>query len=325
MRYRIINACLTNPSKPYPSFEDLRKELARQKIKVQKRALEGDLEAMRSDKRLGYMAPIEYSRKNKGYHYTDPGYNMEKLPLSAGEVDTFRLIVDSLKRFRGADVLQQVEGIVNKLDKVVMKEASQKKKGATAVVDFEKMPTTKGIEHFDPIYNAILKQQTLLISYQGFGKPASEHVFHPYLLKEYKFRWYVLGYSERRRSKVVLALDRIENIIPKKARYKPYRGQDIQTYFEHTLGVTINTTGVKEIRLWFSVSQGHYLKTQPLHAKQHIVSDDATGLIITVGLIPNYELLQTLLSFGPEVKVLGPVQVRDELKAMVQKTLDLYK
>jgi predicted DNA-binding transcriptional regulator YafY len=271
------------------------------------------------------MAPIEYSRKYKGYHYTDPDYNMEKLPLSAGEVDTFRLIVDSLKRFRGADVLQQVEGMVNKLDKVVMKEMGQKKKGASAVVDFEKMPSAKGIEHFDTLYNAILKQQTLLISYQGFGKPASEHVFHPYLLKEYKFRWYVLGYSDRRRSKVVLALDRIENIAPKKLRYKPYRGQDIQSYFEHTLGVTINATGVKEIRLWFSVAQGHYLKTQPLHAKQEIVSDDATGLVISVRLIPNYELLQTLLSFGPEVKVLGPAQVRDDLKAMVQKTLDLYK
>lgn len=325
MRYRIINACLTNPAKPYPTLEDFRKALARQNIKIKKRALEGDLEAMRTDKLLGYMAPIQYSRKHRGYHYTDTDYNMEKLPLSAGEVDTFRLIVDSLKRFRGAEVLQQVEGMVNKLDKVVMKEMSQKKKGATAVVDFEEMPTTKGIEHFDPLYKAILKQQTLHINYQGFGKPASAHVFHPYLLKEYKFRWYVLGYSERHGSKVVLALDRIENITPRKTRYKPYRGQDIQTYFEHTLGVTINSTGVKEIRLWFSVSQGHYLKTQPLHAKQHIVKDDATGLVVTVRLTPNYELLQTLLSFGPEVKVLAPAQVRDDLKAMVQKTLDLYK
>jgi hypothetical protein len=32
------------------------------------------------------------------------------------------------------------------------------------------------------------------------------------LLKEYKFRWYLLGYSEKQKGKLILALDRIENV-----------------------------------------------------------------------------------------------------------------
>jgi hypothetical protein len=154
MRYRVINACLTNPSKPFPTINDIQWALGRQSIKVQKRAIEADLNAMRTDKRLGYLAPIAYCRKNKGYHYTDPGYSIEKLPLSVDEVDAFRLIVDSLKRFRGAHVLHQVEGMVDKLDKVVLKQLTPKKSGAPAVVDFEKMPNARGIEHFDSIYKA---------------------------------------------------------------------------------------------------------------------------------------------------------------------------
>src|SRR5690606_26552922 len=135
-----------------------------------------------------------------------------------------------------------------------------------------------GIAHFDHVYNAIIKQKPLLIHYKRFDHETGKtHTFHPYLLKEYKFRWYVLGYSESRRAKLSLALDRIEQISGIRIPFKPYKGNDIQQYFDHTIGVTIRSSGVKTIRLWFSPSQGNYIKTQHLHTTQEILQDDDTG------------------------------------------------
>ncbi|WP_276368802.1 WYL domain-containing protein [Chryseolinea sp. H1M3-3] len=327
LRYKIINACITNKKKPYPTIDDFKTALAKHDITVGQRAIENDLEAMRYDKSLGYHAPIAYSKKFKGYHYTDPDYTIDKLPLTEDELEAFELIVESFKRFRGAEVLNQVEGMFDKLDKVVMQQVKPKKSSIDyPVVDFEKMPYSKGIEHFDKLYQAIIKQQPIVIAYKKFDElTVNEHVFHPYLLKEYKFRWYVLGYSERRRGKLILALDRIENITNKKIPFKPYKGIDVQKYFDHTIGVTINTTGVKEIRLWVSPSQSNYLKTQHLHATQQIISDDNSGMILSLQLIPNYELLQTLLAYGPEVKVLEPSSLKEQMKEMVSKTMRLYQ
>src|SRR5690606_27886414 len=111
--------------------------------------------------------------------------------------------------------------------------------------------------------------------------------------------------------------------------FKPYKGIDVQKYFDHTIGVTIpnsyRNAGVKEIKVWFSPSQGNYVKTQHLHATQKIVSDDNTGLVVTYQLIPNYELMQTLLAFGPEVKVLEPLALQTQLREMLHKSLLLYK
>ncbi|MEO7988643.1 MAG: WYL domain-containing protein [Chryseolinea sp.] len=325
-RYRIINACITNPKKPFPTLLDLQRAMAREDIQVEKRAIEGDLEAMRFDTRLGYHAPIEYNRKHRGYYYTDPDYNFDKLPLTTEELDTFEVIVESLKRFREAEIVNHVAGVFDKLDKVVVKQLQSKQSTVThPVVDFEKMPYSKGIEHFDKVYQAILKQHALLITYQPFDKPAHEYTFHPYLLKEYKLRWYVLGYSEKRKANGMLALDRIENLTSKKTKFRKYRGTNIENYFKHTLGITIDKTDVKEIRLWFSVAQGHYIKTQHLHDTQKTISDDHTGLVIRLQLIPNYELLQTLLSFGPEVKVLEPRSLQTQLKERVKQMLALYE
>lgn len=327
MRYKVINECLTNKRKPYPSIKDIQQALADYDIHVEKRAIEGDMEAMRYDKRLGYFSPIQYSHKHRGYYYTDPDYTLDKLPLSSEEIEAFEVIVESFKRFRGAEILKQVEGMFDKLDKVIMQQLKTKRSRVSyPVVDFEKVPYSKGVEHFDKLYQAIIKQQPLHILYKKFDNDkVSEHIFHPYLLKEYKFRWYLLGYSEKRRGKLILALDRIESISNVKIAFKPYKGNDVQKYFDHTIGITINNTGVKEIRLWFSPLQGNYIKTQHLHATQKIVSDTDEGIVVTLQLIPNYELLQMLLSFGAQVKVLEPESLRNELKEMLKENLELYR
>lgn len=326
LRYHIINTCLTNKKKPYPTTEELIQAMAKHDIHIANRALANDLEAMRYDKRLGYFAPIAFCRSHYGYHYTDPEYTIDKLPLSSEEVEAFELIVESLRRFRGAQIGQQVEGIFDKLDKVVMPQLKTRKSRLShPVVDFEKVPYAKGIEHFDALYRAIIKNQPINISYRKFDHTIpTKHLFHPYLLKEYKFRWYVVGHSEKRQGKNIFALDRIIKITPRKVPYRQYTGTDLQKYFEHTIGVTIGITGVKEVRLWCSPMQGHYLKTQHLHATQQIISEDRTGMVVSLQLIPNYELLQTLLAFGPEVEVLQPASLREQMIDMLTKSMQRY-
>jgi predicted DNA-binding transcriptional regulator YafY len=95
-----------------------------------------------------------------------------------------------------------------------------------------------------------------VIHYKKFDhEKGKEHTFYPYLLKEYRFRWYLLGYSEKRRGKLILALDRMENITPIKIAFKPYKGRDIQKYFDQIIGVSLHHQQVKHVTLWFSPSQ----------------------------------------------------------------------
>lgn len=325
LRYKIIDACLSNRHTPYCSISELIAAIEKQDIKVSKRSVETDLQSMRRDERLGYMAPISYCRINHGYYYTDADYTINNLPFNEEDVAAFAMVVESFQRFRGAQVLNQVEGMFDKLNKVARQLKMKSTKQPYTPVLFEHVPYCKGIEHFDLLYKAILKQTPLLIRYKRFDHEiAREHTLHPYLLKEYRFRWCLLGYSETRKYKLIMALDRIERMVPVKTPFKPYKGDEVQKYFDHTIGVTIASSAIKEIRLWCSVAQANYIRTQPLHATQQVISDDAEGMIITLHLIPNYELKQTLLALGPEVKVLEPASLRDEVKTMLEKSLLLY-
>ena len=51
-----------------------------------------------------------------------------------------KFIVESFQRFKGANVLSQVEGMFGKLDKVVKQQFKTMKTTSYSVVDFEKMP-----------------------------------------------------------------------------------------------------------------------------------------------------------------------------------------
>jgi predicted DNA-binding transcriptional regulator YafY len=171
--------------------------------------------------------------------------------------------------------------------------------------------------HFDALMQAVDSYQSLRVTYRKFtAEQAEDHTFHPYLLKEFKGRWYALGYSENRQQIIVLALDRIEKIVASPVMFKENKTLRPKEYFRHTLGVTLGTGPIEDIELQFSKLIAPYLKTQHVHHSQKTVREDKDGLVIALKLIPNPELTQLILSYGPDVKVLKPEGLRKQIEGL---------
>jgi predicted DNA-binding transcriptional regulator YafY len=325
LRYRIINECLTSKRQRFHSSEYLLKKLADKDMPVQLRCLKADIEAMRNDELLGFHAPIAYCRTNKGYYYTDPNYSTQTIPLTDEDFKGLNFAIDILQRYVGVSAVKHFEEAIDKVVKVTNQLKSDKVKSHSRVIAFEKAPYYKGLEYFDRIENAIRDQQPLAILYKKFGSEKElKHTFHPYFLKEYKDRWYVLGYSKERHFTLPLGLDRMESIADAPIPYKQNKTIDADTYFKHILGITVAKGPVEDIRLWFSPTQAPYIKTRNIHHSQETISDGVDGLVISLQLIPNYELLQEILSYGPEVKVMEPESLREKVKEMLEKAGKLY-
>lgn len=56
-----------------------------------------------------------------------------------------------------------------------------------------------------------------------------------------------------------------------------------------------------------------------------IVSQDDKGAIISIDVKLNYELEQTILSYGEGIEVMKPVELRKKLNRRIQKLLSIYK
>jgi predicted DNA-binding transcriptional regulator YafY len=319
LRYRILNSCFTNRQKQYWSIPELIKKLGEHDIIVDRRTLERDFEAMRHDEQLGYKAPIAYDKKEKAFYYSNPRFTIDATPLNTEDINALTLATNILQQYKGVQLVQQFEGVVDKLSKFVdhlRKPEDQK------IIAFEKSPYYKGNDFFDPVLYAITSKQPLRITYRKFaGDHDDVHVLHPYFMKEYRGRWYVLGYSEARESIITLGLDRIIKMDQSNVSFKENRALKPKEYFQHTLGITLGKGPVEEIELWFSSAQAPYIKTQHLHHTQKTIRDDNDGLVISLKLIPNPELTQLLLSYGADVKVVKPKSLGDSLKQIWEKAL----
>jgi len=86
-----------------------------------------------------------------------------------------------------------------------------------------------------------------------------------------------------------------------------------------------NNKDVLELKLRFSVKRIPYVITKPIHGVSQLLDKtDPENRTIILNLLPNNEMYQALLSFGDDVEIIGPVEVRDAMKEITNKMNQFY-
>jgi len=201
-----------------------------------------------------------------------------------------------------------------------------------SVVGFHRVDVS-GSYQFPEILKYILNKQRILIKYQPYGRESMEMTMSPYYLKEYNHRWYVLGYSDDNPDTqdkggmvINLPLDRIEYAVLANDS-KPFVENtiDFETYFDDIIGVThFEDEPREDVLLRADESYLGYLRTRPLHDKQHPGTQlKSPDQIITLPQLRyNKELENTLFAISSEVEVLGPKKLREKIIKRLKDALE---
>lgn len=327
IRYKTIDECLRNRFRKWTlediieKVSDVLYELEGISTGISKRTIQADIQFMRSDK-LGYNAPIVVVDR-KYYTYSDGNYSITQSPINEDDVEKMKEIVSLLKQFNGFQFLDEMTEVIARLENSIYKSS----KKTPNYIQFEDNKQLRGIEHLNGLYQAILQQKPLLIEYKSFkSKLALKEIYHPYLLKEYRNRWFLICRNDKNITLVTLALDRIKNfyeLAPK--LYKPYDGVDFDIYYSECIGVTRSEKDrPQKVILKFNPQNAPYVLTKPLHSSQQIIRQDENGLIIRIDVIPNFELEREILGFGENLVVLGPRRLKQRIKKRVEKMQKNY-
>lgn len=325
-RIRIINSCLTSLKKHWTKDELIERIYQKTDIRISERTLEADIHCMRHDGKLNYNAPIKFSKEKGGYHYTDRDYSIDKLPLTEQDLQSLAFATSVLAQYKGITILNDFAGTVDKLINLLNSLKQTDYEAHTTFVDFEKAPYSKGSEHLDVLVNAIKCNTTINLVYKRFDAADNKaHLVCPYLLKEYRNRWYLLGHEKKANKIKTFALDRISEVqVVSKERFIHTKDFSPELYFKNTIGVTYHDNKPVDVVLSFSPLQGNYIKTQHLHQTQEILTENDKEFRIKIKVVPNYELISTILSYGAEVKVVSPASVKNKIEKIAADTLKLY-
>lgn len=326
IRYRTIDQCLRNRQRLW-TINDL-VEACSEALndwegidrRLSSRTLQLDIQTMRSGK-LGYTAPIIVV-KNKYYTYENPHFSIDPSSMSPQELDQLWQLLSSLKQFKGFNHFHDMEVLIQKMEEKLEITRQQR----AAVIDFDRNEKQQGLEHLAAIHQAILGRQPLDIQYQPFHQSSPIRLtLHPYLLKEYQYRWYIVGFSRRKHQITILGLDRILKMSPGKEPFIDNNFFHPENYFKDVLGITVDwQVSTQEIKIFVDAVNTPYLISQPLHPSQKTIEKLQNGMVISLRVKPNFELKKAILSLGSGAVVLSPVALREEIKSALQKAFMQY-
>jgi predicted DNA-binding transcriptional regulator YafY len=327
LRYRIIDRSIRNEYLPFPSKEQLRQTCEEEIFGSSEGAhichstIEKDIFSMRMD----HDAPISYSKKERGYYYTDTSFSMDDVPLTEKDITAIKSASIILNQFKNTSLFGQYEFAIQKiLDRAI---TSQKKhETEKEVIQFESLPTLRGNENLELFLDAIKSKNVVQFQYNSFIKDEKKvRRVHPYLLKEYRNRWYLIGKSEIKNKVITFGLDRIFDPIVLEQKYLLDNSFSPDLYFKHSLGITVYDQLPNEIIIQTNPILSKYLNSQPIHHSQKLVKLDNNGHhFFSLHLLITYELKMLLMGFGKDCKIIAPKELQEEILKDLQQSVNNY-
>lgn len=255
-------------------------------------------------------------------HYADPKYSIFSKALSSEEEGLLAEVLNTIGQFDGLNNFEWLDGLKEGLK---LKEQSK-------AIQFSSNPYLRNSNFLGGLFSAITNHVAVELQYHTFPEPkvTKSIVLHPYLLKQYNNRWFLIGAADSDGFMLTFALDRMDGFkeLPT-MKFKECK-VDLFERYENLVGVSNAEQEPESILLWVSDNDYtiSYVETKPLHESQIILSgnNDITirsqwpkykgGRYVRLNCVINKELKQLIASFSPMIVVLEPQYLRKEFSEM---------
>ena len=210
------------------------------------------------------------------------------------------------------------------LDSMAVSSAINESQPGLDRIEIEDVPSAR--EFLPTVLEAIRDSVKITFTYAGFARSRAESkiIFHPYFLKRYKQRWYMIGLKEKGNSIRTYALDRVREMQLIRETFQKPESITLENLFGNIVGVTTSRAPVRLVKLKATNTQAKYFRALPLHPSQkEEIHDDYS--IFTYQLQLNYELAHEILSFGDAVQVIEPRELQIMVVNQLQTALQQYQ
>lgn len=191
---------------------------------------------------------------------------------------------------------------------------------------FEEIPASQ--RWLSVVVNAMRSGNAVEMTYKSYARSEpNTFVAHPYCLKLFKQRWYVLARSEEYDRPRIYALDeRTLNVVPVKKKLKVPAKFNAAEFFSNYYGIIVgNDCKPAIVDLKVIGDQVPYFESLPLHKSQEMIESTPEYTVFRYHLVPTYDFLQEVLRHGADVEVLSPQEFREEVADSVKAMMNLYE
>jgi predicted DNA-binding transcriptional regulator YafY len=268
-------------------------------------------------------APIAYDRERGGWHYTEETFMLPFLALSAREASGLRRSLLAAQEYLSAEDARAVRLLLDRF--------------AAYLPGGQAAESISGSMHFaaeteiepallEACRQAVRNRQKLFLRYfSAHRNETDERVVHPYHLHYHQGEPHLLAWCEWRQEVRQFFLGRMLKweLLEPDAAFVRDPTLDVDAYWRQGLGLQHGEPPVT-VRVRFSAYQALWIRERRYHASQQIEEQVDGSLILTLHVSGMAEVRRWLLSYGAEVEVLEPPELRNSIAEQIKKLVELY-
>jgi predicted DNA-binding transcriptional regulator YafY len=276
--------------------------------------------------RLG--VPVEFDRQRKGYELIE-GVNYEFPPMWFGEEEmlAFLLAMRLASAVPDSSIKSSLNEFIRKflsyrsLDSLVDPEEIQKKVSVKNIQYYRVDEQT-----FHTVAEALFRNHALRISYFSPHKQEStSRVIQPLHLLCYMGSWHLISFCTLRNALRDFALSRISYVekVPDRIEL-PDSLPSIKEYIREKFGIFSGKKTIK-VCLRFSPAVAGWVSEQIWHPEQETVREEDGSICLRFPVADLREVRREILKYGPDVEVLSPPDLRDEIIRAIREMAGIYE
>lgn len=268
-------------------------------------------------------APLDYDREYKGYRYGDERFELPGLWFSGEEILAL-LTMQKLLAQVGPGLLDtQLAPFRQRIEKMLESEHL----GGGEVHRIRILPIAARISDdamFQAVAGALLQRRQMEIGYHARGSDAEAlRIVSPQRLARYRDNWYLDAWCHNREALRSFAVDRIRhvNVLDTPADNIP--DTQLDAHFADGYGIFAGKAEHTAI-LRFTPERARWVADEYWHPQQQRRFFDNGAYELHIPYADPRELIMDILRYVPEVEVVAPEELRQEVCTRLEAALQLH-
>lgn len=191
-------------------------------------------------------------------------------------------------------------------------------------VSVEDIPS--GHMHLTAIMEAMTEGHKIKINYLKYTSSMAESfTLHPFAVKEFAKRWYLVAHCQERDALRVYGLDRIREMEVTEDEFQMPSDFDVDDVFATSFGTYLPEGKAQLITFRTTEKEARFLRDLPIHdSQEELRSADKDHALFSIFVCPNESLIMEFCKHGRRLEVLSPENVRAAVAEQLMEAAKMY-
>ena len=268
----------------------------------------------------------EYSPRHRGYYYRERTWRLSAVQLSEGELFFVSIAEKVLEQYENTPLRESLKAVVDKIRQALPEKVSAPADLLSPRISVRGIPTAMiNAVTWQAVATALRKDLRLNLEFRAAGYTTFvRRVIDPYHLFAYSGEWYLIAADRKAAEPRLYALSRIRSAEVLDEHFKMPKDFDPKEYLRGAFGIFRGEKSMM-VRLRFPAEQAPYILERTWMEGQEIRNLRSGDVILSFRTTHLYEVERWVLSWGENVKVLGPKELVESVRDSLRNAARRYR